>query len=168
MQEYYRTNYELIFEELSKVNKKSYLTLDSINESLHINIMTGTEAKSREIDITTDDIRVTCLTVHKSKGLEYGTVIMPTTDVEIDKPHKNGLEVSYINGEIGYSIFANGKQYSNSFYESKIEIREMMMEESRILYVAMTRAIDNFIWFNNIDAKGNNWGKMLEEMSGEV
>lgn len=168
MQEYYRTNYELIFEELSKMNKKSYLTLDSINESLHINIMTGTEAKSREIDITTDDIRVTCLTVHKSKGLEYGTVIMPATDVEIDRPHKNGLEVSYINGEIGYSIFANGKQYSNSFYESKIEIREMMMEESRILYVAMTRAIDNFIWFNNIDAKGNNWGKMLEEMSGEV
>lgn len=93
---------------------------------------------------------------------------MPATDVEIDRPHKNGLEVSYINGEIGYSIFANGKQYSNSFYESKIEIREMMMEESRILYVAMTRAIDNFIWFNNIDAKGNNWGKMLEEMSGEV
>ena len=44
----------------------------------------------------------------------------------------------------------------------------MMMEESRILYVAMTRAIDNFIWFNNIDAKGNNWGKILEEMSGEV
>ena len=168
MQEYYRTNYELIFEELSKMNKKSYLTLDSINESLHINIMTGTEAKSREIDITTDDIRVTCLTVHKSKGLEYGTVIMPATDAEIDKPHKNGLEVSYINGEIGYSIFANGKQYSNSFYESKTEIREMMMEESRILYVAMTRAIDNFIWFNNIDAKGNNWGKILEEMSGEV
>lgn len=44
----------------------------------------------------------------------------------------------------------------------------MMMEESRILYVAMTRAIDNFIWFINLDAKGNNWGKMLKEMNEEM
>ena len=168
MQEYYRANYELVFEELSKMNKKSYLTLDSINESLHINIMTGTEAKSREIDIDTDDIRVICLTVHKSKGLEYGTVIMPATDEEIDKPHKNGLEVSYIDGRIGYCFSANGNQYSNSFYETKTEIKEMMMEESRILYVAMTRAIDNFIWFVNLDAKGNNWGEMLKEMHEEM
>ncbi len=168
MQEYYRANYELVFEELSKMNKKSYLTLDSINESLHINIMTGTEAKSREIDIDSEDIRVICLTVHKSKGLEYGTVIMPATDEEIDKPHKNGLEVSYIDGKIGYCLSANGNQYSNSFYETKTEIKEMMMEESRILYVAMTRAIDNFIWFINLDAKGNNWGRMLKEMHEEM
>ena len=168
MQEYYRANYELVFEELSKMNNKSYLTLDSINESLHINIMTGTEAKSREIDIDSEDIRVICLTVHKSKGLEYGTVIMPATDEEIDKPHKNGLEVSYIDGKIGYCLSANGNQYSNSFYETKTEIKEMMMEESRILYVAMTRAIDNFIWFINLDAKGNNWGRMLKEMHEEM
>lgn len=168
MQEYYRTNYELVFEELSKMNKKSYLTLDSINESLHINIMTGTEAKSRELDIDTDNVRVICLTVHKSKGLEYGTVIMPSTDEEIDKPHKNGLEVSYIDGKIGYCLFASGEQYYNSSYESKTEIKEMMMEESRILYVAMTRAIDNFIWFFNLDAKGKNWGKMLKEMHEEM
>lgn len=168
MQEYYCTNYELVFEELSKMNKKNYLTLDSINESLHINIMTGTEAKSREIDIDSEDIRVICLTVHKSKGLEYGAVIMPATDEEIDKPHKNGLEVSYIDGKIGYCLSANGDQYSNSFYETKTEIKEMMMEESRILYVAMTRAIDNFIWFINLDAKGNNWGEMLKEMHEEM
>ena len=168
MQEYYRANYELVFEELSNMNKKSYLTLDSINESLHINIMTSTEAKSREIAIDSEDIRVICLTVHKSKGLEYSTVIMPATNEEIDKPHKNGLEVSYIDDKIGYCLSANGSQYSNSFYETKTEIKEMMMEESRILYVAMTRAIDNFIWFINLDAKGNNWGRMLKEMHEEM
>lgn len=169
MQEYYRTNYELVFEQLSKMNKKSYFTLDSINELLHINIMTGTEAKSRALDINTDDnVRVICLTVHKSKGLEYGTVIMPATDEDIDKLHKNGLEVSYIDGKIGYCLSVNGEQYYNSFYESKTEIKEMMMEESRILYVAMTRAIDNFIWFINLDAKDKNWGEMLKEMNEEM
>lgn len=168
MQEYYRANYELVFEELSKMNKKSYLTLNSINESLHINIMTDSEAKSRELDIDTDDIRVICLTVHKSKGLEYGTVIMPATDKEIDKYQNKGIEVSYVDGKIGYCLFANGNQYHNSFYAPKTEIKETMMEESRILYVAMTRAINNFIWFINLDAKGNNWGEMLKKMHKEM
>ena len=65
--------------------------------------------------------------VETSRGLEYGTVIMPATDAKIDEPHKNGLEVSYIDGKIGYCLSANGNQYSNSFYESKTEIKEMMM-----------------------------------------
>ena len=164
MQEYYRVNYELVFEELSKMNKKNYLTLDSINESLHINIMTGTEAKSREIDIDTNNVRVICLTVHKSKGLEYGTVIMPATDGAIDKPHQNGLEVSFVDGKIGYCLSSRGDQYFNNFYQPQMELKERMMEESRILYVAMTRAIDNFIWFVNLDAIGNNWSDMLKEM----
>lgn len=168
MQEYYRTNYELVFEELSMMNRKSYLTLDSINKSLHINIMTGTEAKSREVDIDIDDIRVICTTVHKSKGLEYGTVIMPATDEEINKHHKNGLEVSYIDSKVGYCLSDNGQQYFNNFYESKTEIKEMMKEESRILYVAMTRAINNFIWFLNLDANGSNWGVMLDKMNEEM
>ena len=93
---------------------------------------------------------------------------MPATDAKIDEQHKNGLEVSYIDGKIGYCLSANGNQYSNSFYESKTEIKEMMMEETRILYVAMTRAIDSFIWFINLDAKGNNWGEMLKEMHEEM
>ena len=164
MREYYRVNYELVFEQLSKINKKSYITLDYINEALHINIMTGTEAKSREIDLDTNDIRVICITVHKSKGLEYSTVIVPETDINIDEPHKDGLEVSFVDGKIGYCLSANNEQYCNSNYQTKTEIQEKMMEESRVLYVAMTRAIDNFIWFYNTDAKGNNWGEMLKEM----
>ncbi|WP_019680705.1 UvrD-helicase domain-containing protein [Ruminococcus flavefaciens] len=163
-QEYYRVNYELVFEELSKMNKRSYLTLDSINESLHIYIMTGTEAKSREINIDTNDVRLVCMTVHKSKGLEYGTVILPRTDEEMDKMKKNGIEVTYIDGKIGYCISENGAQFYNEYYQAQTEIEETMMEESRILYVAMTRAINNFIWFENLDSNGRNWGELLKEM----
>lgn len=163
-QEYYRANYELVFEELSKMNKRTYLTLDSINESLHIYIMTGTEAKSREINIDTNNVRLVCMTVHKSKGLEYGTVILPRTDEEMDKMKKNGIEVTYIDGKIGYCISENGDQFYNEYYHAQTEIEETMMEESRILYVAMTRAINNFIWFENLDSNGRNWGELLKEM----
>jgi ATP-dependent exoDNAse (exonuclease V) beta subunit len=163
-QEYYRANYELIFEALSTVNKKSYLTLDAINNALHISITTGTETKSRDINIDTDDVRIICITVHKSKGLEYGTVILPFTDDVIDKQKKNGIDVTYENGKIGYCISCGDHHYANNYYDTKKEITEAMMEESRILYVAMTRAINNFIWFENIEAESNNWGSMLKEM----
>ena len=165
MQEYYSTNYELVFEELSFMNKNGYLTLDSVNKSLHINIMTGTQTKSREIEIDKNDVRVICLTVHKSKGLEYGTVILPTTDEKMDKMHKNAVEVSFDGGKIGYCIHTDSEHYANSFYEPQTETREILMEESRILYVAMTRAINNFIWFLNLDAgNGGDWGEILKEM----
>ena len=38
------------------------------------------------------------------------------------------------------------------------------MEETRILYVAMTRAINSFIWFNNIGSSEDNWGQLLKEL----
>ncbi len=163
-QEYYRANYDLLFEELSEMNKRSYLTLDSINNALHISITTGTEAKSRELAIDTDDIRLVCLTVHKSKGLEYGTVILPRTDDAMDKPHQQGVEVTFIDEKIGYCISSGTEQYCNEYYPSKTELVETMREESRILYVAMTRAIKNFIWFEDVDKEGKNWGSLLREM----
>ena len=163
-QDYYRANYDLIFEELSEMNKRSYLTLDSINESLHINIMTGTEAKSREISISTDDVRLIGLTVHKSKGLEYGTVILPCTEDEMDRPRMQGIEMTYIDGKIGYCISSGRNHFYNNYYPAKTELLETMREESRILYVAMTRAINNFIWFDDVDSIGNSWGRILREL----
>ena len=163
-QKYYRANYEQLFEELSRMNKRNFLTLDYINETLHINILTGSEARSREIKDDSDDVRVVCLTVHKSKGLEYGTVILARTDDEIDQLSRAGIEVTYIDGKIGYCMTHKGETFSNQYYPKESEIQENMMEESRILYVAMTRAINNFIWFNDINAKGYCWGSILKEM----
>ena len=53
---------------------------------------------------------------------------------------------------------------NESFGYTDEEIEEIQKEESRILYVALTRAINKFVWFNKTDAKGNTWGKLLEEM----
>lgn len=167
-QQYYRDNYELVFEELSNANKRNYLTLDSINESLHIAITTGTEKKSKEISSDTNGVRVICTTVHKSKGLEYGTVILPFTDLNISKSYKNKIDTTYIDGKIGYCFYGSGNtQYCNEYYDIKTELKETAMEESRILYVALTRAINNFIWFYNSNSNNNSWGKMLLELPKE-
>lgn len=163
-QQYYRTNYDLVFEDLSKEGKYSYLTLDSINESLHILINTGSEKASRSISEGGDYVRIVCTTVHKSKGLEYDTVIIPFTTDSIDTMHRNGLDIMYVNGKVGYCFSVNGESICNEYFNTDDEILENEMEESRILYVALTRAINKFVWFNKIDSNGNNWGKLLEEM----
>lgn len=163
-QQYYRTNYDLVFEDLSKEGKYSYLTLDSINESLHILINTGSEKASRSISEGGDYVRIVCTTVHKSKGLEYDTVIIPFTTDSIDTMHRNGLDITYVNGKVGYCFSVNGESMCNEYFNTDDEILENEMEESRILYVALTRAINKFVWFNKIDSNGNTWGKLLEEM----
>jgi superfamily I DNA/RNA helicase len=163
-QEYYRINHELVFEELSNGNRQSYLTLDAVNETLHINILTGTETKSRELSTDTDGVRVICTTVHKSKGLEYGTVILPFTDGRLGTSKKNSIDVTVVDGQIGYCFTSDYKDYCNEYYHSETELKENMMEESRILYVALTRAINKFIWFGRVNSEEICWGEMLKEL----
>lgn len=163
-QAHYRCNYDLVFEDLSKEGKYSYLTLDSINETLHILINMGSEKTSRSISDGVDYVKVICTTVHKSKGLEYDTVIMPFTTDLIDKMHRNGLDVTYVDGKVGYCVSVDGESMANEYFHMEDELNENEMEEARILYVALTRTINKFWWFNKIDSKGKTWGKLLEEM----
>ncbi len=66
-----------------------FLTLNVIEHSMHINIMTKQEELARNIVTKTNDIRVICTTVHKSKGLEYGCVIMPYMGMDIASMKKS-------------------------------------------------------------------------------
>ena len=61
-------------------------------------------------------------------------------------------------------MMSKEKALSNQYYPKESEIQENIMEESRILYVAMTRAINNFIWFWDTNVNGYCWGSILKEM----
>ena len=168
-QAFYLANYDLLFEELSRMNKKSYLTLDSVNESLHIAVTTGEGKEPRDLENDVRGVRILCVTVHRSKGLEYGTVILPFTKKDGTDSGQNGIEVTYVDGKVGYSITAKSfkkiNRFSNSYFDIETEGGEKQMEEARILYVAMTRAIDHFIWCKAEDTSPRSWGGLLEELS---
>ena len=165
-QEFYRVNFELLFEMLSNDNRRSYLTLDGVNQWLHVMMIAKDDDKGRTVSDESSDVKVVCLTVHKSKGLEYGTVIMPFTDKSFLKLIKNSIDVTYDNGRIGYCFTGDSEDavYPNEYYAVERETKETVMEESRVLYVAMTRAINNFIWFNNLDVEYPSWKSILERM----
>jgi ATP-dependent exoDNAse (exonuclease V) beta subunit len=163
-QKHYIENYELLFEKIINFTRVDALTINEIYKFLKINILTGQKALSRSGSVENDGIRIICTTVHKSKGLEYGTVIMPYTNDDISDPKNVKLEANYVNDQLSYYVKFNKKidEYNNNFDYTQ-EISEQLCEESRILYVGMTRAIRNFIWINNVDRNTKiSWNEMME------
>ena len=160
----YRENYECLVEKNSRRYSREYLTINMICEFLKINITTYQEEASRNKVTESDVIQVICTTIHKSKGLEYGTVILPFTNEDISNIDVGGLHVNIVDGKVsyGFSYDKNGFNYSSG-YDQKSEVLEKISEESRILYVALTRAIRNVVWFRDVDTDlENSWERYLE------
>lgn len=169
-QHYYQLNVDLLFEQMINACNVDRLTINTLQEHLNNCIVAQISVDSRipadqgEID------QIYCITVHKSKGLEYGHVIMPFCSTPIDRVKPTQLHVSVEKSEddhykIGYSMSVDeaNKAVKNSYFDDDVEKSEKSREETRILYVAMTRAIRSFSW---IDAEGKNalsWQNLIHK-----
>ncbi len=110
-----------------------------------------------------DDV-VRIMSVHKSKGLEFPIVILAGTSRPFNK---NDLQNKVIFNQdlgIGFDIVNTRKRiYYNSVPKLAIKIqneREMLAEEMRILYVALTRAKEKIIitsLVSNLDNKMSSY-----------
>ena len=123
---------------------------------------------SRTPAIDENECAIQCITVHKSKGLEYGHVIMPFCSASMNYIKKTKLNISATkHGDryhIGYSMSIGdaGEPFRNDYYDEDIEKSEKAREETRILYVAMTRSIRSFSWIE-IEGKQNlSWQNLIE------
>lgn len=163
-QRFYRTNYDLMIEKIIKSYSVDYLTLTVITNAIQINILTRQQEMARGTNEDASGIKYLCTTVHKAKGLEYGTVILPYTGQAIDNLKKANTDVNYADSKLSYSIkVSENKKDNNSNYDSQEEISQRICEEARILYVAMTRAIRNCIWMKDLDKHTSmSWSHFLE------
>ena len=163
-QKYYMANYEYLIERIIKYSRIDSMTLNQVLNYLKINILTRQQQLAREIDLDDGDIQYFCTTIHKSKGLEYATVILPYTNDDIGDIKKVKLEANYSESKLSYIVtFDNKIKEYNSNYDELVEINEQISEEARVLYVALTRAIRNCIWINDIDSNAKiSWGTLLE------
>lgn len=162
---FYMANYEYLLEKIVRFSRIDTLTIKQISKYLEINILTRQKVLSRATEADADEIHITCTTVHKSKGLEYGTIILPYTAEDISDIRKARLDANYVESKLSYTVLFNNKvRERNSNYNEEMERKEQIAEESRILYVALTRAIRNCVWILNIDESVPiSWGTLMEE-----
>ena len=163
MSSYYRMNVDLLFEKILQGCRLDNLTIHRLTSFIQTNIVTGRSEECRWPSQGGNEIRILCTTVHKSKGLEYGYVILPYASFAIDKPKRTGMDIMVgINGNIGYSFkYSENQILRNNFYDYAQEAAERMNEETRVLYVAMTRAIRAFSWIKLQSSRSISWQELL-------
>lgn len=163
-QYFYTINYEYLLEEMTRDSRIEALTLNQVAEYLKINILTSQQKMGRDPVTEDEGIHFICTTVHKSKGLEYGTVILPYTAENVGEAQKTKVDASYVNNRLAYFVtFDNGLCEYNSHFKCEDEITEQICDEMRVLYVALTRAIEKCVWLKDVDkSPAISWQEFLE------
>lgn len=163
----YRLNLEYLLFILKENFSDNISSIFAIEKFLKLKISTDTIVDERK-PRSYDEEYLHCLTVHKAKGLEYDYVIMPkltkkfitTKDVDvIVRSNKTKVDV-------GFRIKLGESDFKNSNYNNylKDENSEIIGEEARILYVAMTRCKKKlYINSSGLTATEglNNWKSLI-------
>lgn len=161
----YKRNLDLLLERLIKQSNQEFLTLNGLAKQLYIKIFANQHQDERREEKQSDRPRIKCVTVHKSKGLEYDHVIIPYTGTSMTNRFKNEVVIVHDQlwdiDEIYVSLVVRAKKDSmqtpqqgiyikSEAYESKTkkEVEDLIKEETRVLYVALTRAKDTVTWFD--------------------
>ena len=170
-QHYYQLNVDLLYEQLINSCNTDRLTISTLQNHLYNSIVAKVSVDSRIPGESAEQGLIQCITVHKSKGLEYGYIIVPFCSFAIDFIKRSQLHVSTLKDEkgdinIGYSLNVGetGKTVQNDYYNEVTEKTEKSREETRILYVAMTRAILSFSWIELQGKKAQTWQSLIEKL----
>ncbi|WP_238785503.1 UvrD-helicase domain-containing protein [Blattabacterium cuenoti] len=125
------------------------------------------EYKKCKISITyTDNINaIRVMTIHKSKGLQFPIVILPFADWKITSKLKEGIWIN-INPKLYHGldkvyleINSNLETYIKTHYDSHLcnlyedSLYQSQFENTNLLYVATTRAIEKLFIFSKQDDK---------------
>lgn len=190
----YQRCLDQLFQTLIESNGTEYITLNQIETNLGLCIITkqsmelykDINVESTDTDKEKDEVKieVICTTIHKSKGLEYRSVILPFTTSDIGKVTGNELILDHMIHDVTHIEYSLRKKTYNQrpaapYYTSKQfeacvakKKRDQIAEELRILYVAMTRAEAEFYYLVNKEEamkneKGEFWAKYLKRLGGK-
>jgi ATP-dependent exoDNAse (exonuclease V) beta subunit len=153
----YYKNLNKLLELIKKKFSEDFCSLHNLYNYLILNMNTNRDED--EVSLHENEIgeSLYCMTVHKSKGLEFNTVILPfmdrkfrkkneleiLVDMSDEKSHKVGWNIPYSD----YKSKHKNNSYQNHYYNELQgqEKDEVSKEEARLLYVALTRSISNLV-----------------------
>jgi ATP-dependent exoDNAse (exonuclease V) beta subunit len=146
----------------------SHATLISILEWVRLQIGVNRQ-EDEPVDVQAMQGKTTALTVHKSKGLEFDFVILPNTWKTFDRPANATHIVTVLQNDDGSrsvlwkwrpvgKSYTNVEELDNRWF---IDAKETHREETRLLYVSMTRARKKLKIVVDSRANVNSWSGLL-------
>lgn len=176
----YQANLEKLMEILERNLGGDKVSIYDVYNFLKLNI--ATNRTETEAEVVTDEEQsknlyrtILCMTVHKAKGLEFDTVIIPYTNRSFPIWEQTEIIIDPISRQVGWNYTGDQdkknrrKKYTpmrNDLYKQlkQTDAVSTMHEETRILYVAMTRAIHNLICIVPDAANENTWASLIEKV----
>ncbi|GAA0438130.1 helicase-exonuclease AddAB subunit AddA [Lentibacillus halophilus] len=121
---------------------------------------------ARALSEQEDVVRI--MTIHKSKGLEFPAVILGAMDKQFNLQDLNNRYLLHKDLGMASKFIDPIKRiiYPTLYYHAikQEKLREMLAEEMRVLYVAMTRAKEKLLMVGNVASfakKQENWEQMM-------
>jgi len=131
----------------SKLTRDGHLSLEDLVEKIEEGGLADLEADSPLSDDDTDAVRIT--SIHKMKGLENDWVLLPDLARQRVNPRGWGLRLSVVRDDAGNAQLAvqHGKRAVNAAWirHHLAHLRHEEAEETRVLYVALTRARERLV-----------------------
>ncbi len=171
----YQANLEKLMEILQNNLGGDKVSLYDVYNFLKLNIATNRSEGEAKVESKDDYTSVLCMTVHKSKGLEFDTVIVPYTNESFGGWAQTELLVDPIEKKVGWYYTGDKEKQKrrykylpmkNTYYDDvkADEVRSGNLEGVRVLYVGMTRAIDTLICIVEESKNPMSWAKLIEEV----
>lgn len=160
---------------LANVDKLRKLSLEYSSENLlqgtlggwleYVRRLRSAQARETAANVTSND-SIQIMTIHKSKGLQFSTVILPMLD---DSGSIDTSECKFV-PEVGLGIKAlnsNGDLVSTGVLQKAKDINKKLdlQERARLLYVAMTRAEEKLLLAGAVTNKEIDSKKSLQELN---
>mgnify|MGYP002615185566 CR=1 FL=1 len=161
----YQLNLDKLMEMIQQRMDGEFATLYDLYVYLTLMIATNREEMEPDIDMQNDYSSVYIMTVHKSKGLEFDTVIMPAMNHSLETDKRTTILVN--DKKVGWYYKRNISGYMSSVWFEELykeAVKKGISEETRMLYVAMTRAVNKLVMLVNDWDKCVSWSTLIRKV----
>ena len=140
----YKLNLDHLVYELKKNFSDKMSSLQELESFLRIKISTDNTIDARKINKNLQQGVIKCMTVHKAKGLEFDYVVVPRLNNKFNVKRSLNVIINDNSTDdllMGFSMRLGEEEFKNDIYSYllKNEQSEVIGEEARLLYVALTR-----------------------------
>lgn len=167
----YDANLKKLLQLMTDQFSGDFCSLLDICNYIRNRIMTDKEEEPAEVNSIENIEYVEGFTVHAAKGLEFENVLLPYMNNLFYQTFRSEILVSRNHKEVGWIYREQGKEdIKSQQYDLLIneELDEVAKEETRLLYVAMTRAIYGLYCFierkNHAVGMPSTWAELLPEV----